>query len=159
VRVSKFLLIVHLLAVVLAVGPVTVAASMFAPAARAVLDATDSAADPPRAVLRTLLRICRMYSVLGLFVPVFGLATALSLGVLANVWVLTSIGLTVGAAGVLILLVLPGQAELVAGLDSGAGESLRPNVSRLGMTTGVFNLLWFTVLVLMVVRPGSTTGA
>jgi hypothetical protein len=27
------------------------------------------------------------------------------------------------------------------------------------MLTGVFNLLWATVTVLMIIRPGSTTGA
>jgi len=31
--------------------------------------------------------------------------------------------------------------------------------ARLGMVTGVFNLLWVVVVVLMIVRPGSTTGA
>lgn len=30
---------------------------------------------------------------------------------------------------------------------------------RLAMLTGVFNLLWATVAVLMIIRPGSTTGA
>ncbi|MFE2630151.1 hypothetical protein ACFXDP_19810, partial [Streptomyces sp. NPDC059374] len=34
----------------------------------------------------------------------------------------------------------------------------RPTV-RLAMFTGIFNLLWATVTVLMIVRPGSTTGA
>ncbi|WP_142212758.1 hypothetical protein [Streptomyces sp. SLBN-118] len=29
----------------------------------------------------------------------------------------------------------------------------------LAMSTGVFNLLWATATVLMIVRPGSTTGA
>jgi hypothetical protein len=156
--VSTFLLIVHLVAVVLAVGPVTVAASMFAPAARAA--ALESAAtDPPSGVLAILQRICRVYSALGLFVPVFGLATAASLGVLTDAWILTSIGLTIGAGAVLALLILPGQAAVVAGVESGAGAALRPDVARLGMFTGVFNLLWFAVLVLMVLRPGSTIGS
>jgi hypothetical protein len=31
--------------------------------------------------------------------------------------------------------------------------------ARLGMVTGIFNLLWAVVVVLMIVRPGSTTGA
>jgi hypothetical protein len=29
---------------------------------------------------------------------------------------------------------------------------------RLAMVTGIFNLLWATVTVLMIIRPGSTTG-
>jgi hypothetical protein len=31
-------------------------------------------------------------------------------------------------------------------------------VTRLAMTTGIVNLLWVVVTVLMIVRPGSTTG-
>jgi len=31
-------------------------------------------------------------------------------------------------------------------------------VTRLAMTTGIFNVLWVAVTVLMIVRPGSTTG-
>jgi hypothetical protein len=31
-------------------------------------------------------------------------------------------------------------------------------VPLLAMPTGIFNLLWVVVTVLMVVRPGSTTG-
>lgn len=30
---------------------------------------------------------------------------------------------------------------------------------QLAMFTGIFNLLWATVTILMIVRPGSTTGA
>jgi hypothetical protein len=29
---------------------------------------------------------------------------------------------------------------------------------RLAMSTGIFNLLWVSVTILMIVRPGSTTG-
>jgi hypothetical protein len=38
---------------------------------------------------------------------------------------------------------------------AGAVRGLR----LLPMTAGVFNLLWAVVVVLMVIRPGSTTGA
>ncbi|MFB6505073.1 hypothetical protein [Streptomyces sp. NPDC056410] len=34
----------------------------------------------------------------------------------------------------------------------------RSAAARLAMVTGVFNLLWAVVVVLMIVRPGSTTG-
>lgn len=36
---------------------------------------------------------------------------------------------------------------------------LRSAAARLSVTTGMFNLLWAAVVVLMIVRPGSTTGA
>ena len=35
----------------------------------------------------------------------------------------------------------------------------RRRTVQLAMFTGIFNLLWATVTVLMIVRPGSTTGA
>jgi hypothetical protein len=140
--VTKLLLSLHVLAAIVAVGPVTVAASMF-PAA---LRRGDVAA------MRTLHRICRVYAVLGLAVPVFGLATASSLGVLGSAWLLASIVLTVVAAAVLGFAVLPAQSAAL-----GSPEIVTP--ARLGMTAGVFNLLWSIVVVLMVVRPGSTTGA
>lgn len=204
---TKLLLSIHVLAAIVAIGPVTVAASMF-PAAtrRAPADSRGAA------VLRNLHRICRVYAALGVLVPAFGLATASSLGVLTDAWLITSIALTALAAGVLALLILPGQAAVLAGLpahpdrradrapdrsagsaagvgaragtDSGyadpvrdadltAGEAAgsagtstgsaeigapRARVRRLAMVTGIFNLLWAAVVVLMIVRPGSTTG-
>ncbi|MEV4475531.1 hypothetical protein [Nonomuraea sp. NPDC049504] len=146
---TKVLLSLHVLAAIVAVGPVTVAASMF-PAAvrRAHAAGADAASVAP---VRLLHRICRVYAVLGLAVPVFGFATASSLGVLTDAWLIVSIGLTALAAGVLALAVLPGQERLLNGVDDGT-------TARLGMVTGVFNLLWAVVTVLMIVRPGSTTG-
>ncbi|MFH8497286.1 hypothetical protein [Streptomyces coeruleorubidus] len=35
----------------------------------------------------------------------------------------------------------------------------RRHTAQLGMYTGLFDLLWATVTVLMIVRPGSATGA
>jgi hypothetical protein len=217
--VTKLLLTIHVLAAIVAIGPVTVAASMFPAATRRALAGP---ADPrDAAVLRNLHRISRVYAVLGVLVPVFGLATASSLGVLTDAWLLTSIVLTVLAAGVLALLILPGQAAVLAALPAelagaqavssaggaggaavrapgsaeGVGRSVgtgsgyvdlagdagrpaddaarsaatstdtadvgvaRATARRLGMLTGIFNLLWAVVVVLMIVRPGSTTGA
>jgi uncharacterized membrane protein len=107
--VTKLLLSIHVLAAIVAVGPVTVAASMFPAVARR---ATGTERDA--AVLANLHRICRVYSAVGIAVPVFGLATATSLGVLGDAWLLTSIVLTAGAAAVLVLLVLPGQRAVQA---------------------------------------------
>ncbi|MDG4766875.1 hypothetical protein O7632_22645 [Solwaraspora sp. WMMD406] len=167
---TKFLLSVHVLAAIVAIGPVTVAASMFPAAARrAIADPHDAAA---RTTLRTLHRICRVYAAVGIVVPVFGLATATSLGVLTDAWLLVSITLTAIAAALLVLRVLPRQAALLAGIDD-TGTAPDPTAvatatttastptaapGRLAAYTGVFNLLWATVTVLMIVRPGSTTG-
>ncbi|RSM56653.1 protease [Actinoplanes sp. ATCC 53533] len=212
---TKLLLSIHVLAAIVAIGPVTVAASMFPAATRRALA---EPADPRGvAVLRNLHRICRVYAALGVLVPVFGLATARSLDVLGDAWLITSIIVTVGAAAVLIILVLPGQAAILADEHlanepptnerptngrptderpangrpaderpaderpasehpasehpasehpaSGPGRSPdgairgRRAAARLGIVTGIFNLLWAVVVVLMIVRPGSTTGA
>ncbi|WP_330300270.1 DUF2269 family protein [Streptomyces sp. NBC_00503] len=163
---TKLLLSLHVLAAVLAVGPVTVAASMFPKTLRSAHGATPDDREA-LTTLRTLHRICRVYAGIGIAVPVFGFATASSLGALGNGWLITSIVLTTGAAAVLGLLILPGQDNALRAaetLDPGPdpGEvpvPVRRSAARLAMLTGVFNLLWATVTVLMIVRPGSTTGA
>ncbi|GGM37623.1 membrane protein [Dactylosporangium sucinum] len=143
------LLSLHVLAAIIAIGPVTVAASMF-PAAVRRGDAD---------ALRLLHRISTVYAVIGVAVPIFGLATASSLGVLGDAWLLTSIALTIAAAGLLGLVILPRQHGLLARASSGAASPPGDrSAARLGMITGVFNLLWAVVVVLMIVRPGSTTG-
>ncbi|WP_328697594.1 hypothetical protein [Streptomyces sp. NBC_00342] len=148
---TKILLSLHVLAAVLAVGPVTVAASMFPKALRRAHSAPNDR--EALAALRTLHRICRAYAGIGIAVPVFGFATASSLGVLGSGWLITSIVLTTAAAAILGLLILPAQDDALT-----AAQTLGPS-PRLAMLTGVFNLLWATVTVLMIVRPGSTTGA
>ncbi|NUP34415.1 MAG: hypothetical protein HOU01_22315 [Streptomycetaceae bacterium] len=164
---TKFLLIVHVLAAIVAIGPVTVAASRFPPAARAAL------ADPnePAAVsaVRQLHRTCVVYGFLGVAVPVFGFGTASSMGVLGSAWLIVSIVLTALAAVLLVGLIVPGQAAIVGALTgSAAVDGTRPSgngpvdravTARLAMATGLFNVLWAAVTVLMIVRPGSTTGA
>ncbi|MGW1379752.1 DUF2269 family protein [Streptomyces sp. NPDC002446] len=156
---TKFLLSLHVLAALVAIGPVTVAASMFPPAARRA-----HAAGPDAAALgtvRLLHRICRVYAGIGLAVPVLGFATASSLGVLGDAWLIVSIVLTAAAAGILALLVLPRQDELLEQLDesTATAPAVHRTTARLAMLTGLFNLLWATVTVLMIIRPGSTTGA
>lgn len=53
---------------------------------------------------------------------------------------------------------LPRQGELLEELTA-QGSVERRATAQLAMFTGIFNLLWATVTVLMIVRPGSTTGA
>lgn len=157
---SAFLLSVHVLAAILAIGPVAIAASMFPRFARLALAAPE---DPKQdAAVHLLHRITRVYAVIGVFVPVFGIATAVSLGVLGDPWLIVSMVLTVVAAVLLIALILPNQRRVLRALESGNGPTGEANPAatsrRLGMLTGVFNLLWAVVVVLMIVRPGSTTG-
>ncbi len=156
---TKFLLSLHVLAAIVAVGPVTVAASMFPPAVRRAGLPGAGAEDTGGGIgtVRLLHRICRVYAGLGIAVPVLGLATALAMGVLGDTWLVVSMTLTAAAAGVLIAFVLPRQEELL-GLLSERRPVERAGAARLAMFTGVFNLLWATVTVLMIVRPGPRPG-
>ncbi len=153
---NKFLLSVHVLAAIIFVGPVTVAASMFPPIARRMLTSDE----PETGVLRLLHRISRGYAIGGLTVPVFGLAVGAGLGVLGDYWLIISMVLTIAAAGVLAFVVLPGQGRVLAAVDAtrDVRDSVLPQAKALSMTTGIFALLWAVVVVLMIVRPGSTTG-
>lgn len=167
---TKLFLSLHVLAAVLAIGPVAVAASMFPAALRRATGAADADAPGDRealADLRLLHRVCRVYAAVGTAVPVLGFFTARSLGVLGSGWLIASIVLTTAAAAVLALLILPGQDAALTALqepepEQGPAPAPAPaarSAARLAMLTGVFNLLWATVTVLMIIRPGSTTGA
>ncbi|MET8757447.1 hypothetical protein [Lentzea sp. NPDC004782] len=134
---SKLFLSLHVLAAIIAIGPVTVAASMFP---RAVRDNSNP---------ELLHRICRVYALIGISVPVFGFATAGVMGVTGHPWVIVSIALTTAAAFVLALKILPGQEKALETRD----------LKNLAVYTGIFNVLWAAVTVLMIIRPGSTTGA
>ncbi|MCK7621832.1 DUF2269 family protein [Streptomyces sp. RS10V-4] len=155
---TKLVLALHVLAAIIAVGPVTVAASMFPAAVRRAASAPD---DGTLAGVRFLNRICRVYAQIGVAVPVFGFATASLMHVLGSPWLIASIFLTAAAALVLGLLVLPRQQTLLTALTGTTAEPRlhRAATAQLAMLTGVFNLLWATVTVLMIIRPGSTTGA
>jgi hypothetical protein len=155
--VTKILLILHVLAAIVAVGPVTVAASMFPPAVRSVHAGADGP-DAAVSTVRLLHRICRVYGAVGLAVPLLGFGTASAMGVLGSGWLITSIALTAAAAGILIAFVLPRQDELVEQVTAGQPVE-RAGTVQLAMFTGLFNLLWATVTILMIIRPGSTTGA
>ncbi|WUI03041.1 hypothetical protein OHR68_14910 [Spirillospora sp. NBC_00431] len=147
---TKFLLSVHVLAAILAIGPITVAASLFP---RYAKEAVPGGADPDGRTAAFLHRICQGYGVLGIAVPVFGFATGAQLGVLTDAWLIASMALTAIAAGLLALAILPVQRRLLA--EPGPGRA----VTRLTAMTGTFNIIWTVVVVLMIVRPGSTTGA
>jgi hypothetical protein len=156
--VTKLFLILHILAVIVAIGPVAVAASMFPPVARKVLAQGADGGVEAGATLGVLNRICKIYALVALAVPFFGFAVAGVMGVTGQVWVIVSIALTAVAAVMLAALVLPRQAELIAGQGPRGREVGVKDTKQLAMYTGVFNLLWAAVTIIMIVRPGSTLG-
>jgi len=153
---NKFFLTVHILAAILCVGPVTVAASMFPPIARRMLqsDAPDAGG------LDVLHRITRVYAWASLAVPVFGFAVAGGMHVMDEAWLIVSIVLTLAAALVLAFLVVPAQSAVLAaaGQPAEVRSGVLSKAKLLSMTSGIYGLLWLVVLVLMVVKPGHTRG-
>ncbi len=114
----------------------------------------------------------------GVAVPVFGFATAKNMGVLGDTWLIVSIALTALAAVVLAALVLPRQTALMEGMEesiedgvegggqgaayAGASRVGPRYTARLAMFTGLFNLLWATVTILMIVSSvhhGASRGS
>lgn len=187
VPVTKLLLSLHVIAAIVVIGPITVAASLFPRYVRQSLlagggggggplpavDVPGGGSDEegsPAGITAFLYRICSGYAVAGIAVPLLGIATGARMGALTQVWLIVSVVLTAVAAGVLTLAILPRQRYLLApepAAAGGAGEGVAvvtdaarlATAARLSMLTGIFNLLWAVVVVLMIVRPGSTTGA
>lgn len=158
---NALLLSVHVIAAVLFVGPITVSTSLFPRYARQAWP-DDDALDQATAVARLLHRVTRVYAALAIAVPALGIVLAARMGVLTDLWVVVSLALTVVAAAILVAVVVPSQTKLMATIDGLADQPSRSNVltdvRRLSMMSGTFALLWVVVTVLMIVRPGSTTG-
>jgi hypothetical protein len=160
-------LIAHIAAVVLFVGPAAVAASMF-PGAVPLDDAAGAAAEnveqtgartdrPPRerseASARLLHRISRVYGTLALIVPAAGLVLAIAWNKFDEAWLIAAMSITVVAGVLYAVRIVPAQKAALAAPAS------RRSLVTLGATTGVFNLLWAIVLVLMVWQPGGSHHA
>ena len=150
------LLSVHVLAGIVFVGGSAVAASLFpryAPVAAAVpvgapADAGASG-ERNRAVAVLLHRITRVYGLLGIVVPVVGIALGMVQGRMAEIWINVAMLLTAAAGLLLALVIYPRQRTALAEPDDGA------RLRSLAMFAGIYNLLWAIVVVLMIVRPGA----
>jgi len=161
---EDFLLSVHVLAAIVLVGGSAIATSLFpryvpvaagVPAAPAAEDAYAGPPEPPgernRAVAVALHRVTRGYGIVGIVVPLAGLALAGMQGRMGEIWITVSIVLTAAAGLLLALLIAPRQRAALDEPDDGA------RLRGLSMTSGIYNLLWAVVVVLMIIRPGSAT--
>ncbi|WP_171167276.1 DUF2269 family protein [Streptomyces sp. I05A-00742] len=160
---TKLLLSLHVLAAILLIGPATVAASLFPRFARQALAPDGDRTKAGTSGLRVLHRITRVYSAISVAVPAFGVATAQRMGVLGDTWLVISMALTAVAA-VLLGIAVFSQDAIIDALDTPDTDpavlpKLHSGLPRLAMITGLFALTWAIVTVLMIVRPGSTTGA
>lgn len=150
----NLLLVAHVGAAIMFLGPLTVAASLF-PRHLAM-----SASDPAElGAARVLHRVSRAYATSSLAVPVLGLALAAQQDYLAEAWVLVSLGLFVVMSGLLFVLVVPAQRRLLdvvhgaVGAHAAEGAPFGPDLSRLRMATGLVPLVWLAILALMVLKP------
>ncbi|WP_431964931.1 hypothetical protein [Nocardia sp. bgisy134] len=147
---KHFLLSVHVVAAIVFVGGSAVAASLFPRYAPVTAGATTrNRAERSVAVARVLHRVTGTYAALGIVVPVAGIVLAAVQGRMGEIWITLAMVLTAVAGGLLAVQIHPMQRDALAEPDDGG------RLRALGMLSGVYNLLWTVVVVLMIVRPGS----
>jgi predicted integral membrane protein DUF2269 len=140
--VYLFLLVAHIGAAILFVGPATFASSAFA----------RFASPSTREVAESLHAVTRSYGTATLIVPAVGIALAAQRALFTQGWLMAATGIFVVALGLLLGLVVPAQERALDVLQAGANipASLR---LRLRLGAGFFALCWVVVLALMVMKP------
>lgn len=146
----NIVLVLHIVAAIVFLGPVTVATSLFPRYARM----------GEWSVARALHRISRGYGMATLLVPAFGLVLAARIGYLGELWINLSLGLFVAAFVLLAGIIVPGQARMLAGQGGQGGQGRQgtgdPAPGRIGMlraSSGSFGMIWLVILYLMVAKP------
>ena len=146
------LLIAHVFAAILFIGPSTVATSAF-----------PRFADPAGApVAAALHRISRAYGTGSVAVAAIGIVLAVDQGLLGRLWIQISLGLFVLATALLLAVVVPAEGAILrrlgdapAGADGGAPDpgALAPLVMRIRAGAGIYALAWLAILALMITKP------
>lgn len=137
-----FLLVAHIGAAILFIGPATFASSAFA----------RFATPGTREVAEALHSVTRTYGNAALIVPAVGVAMAAQRGLFSQGWLIAATGLFVVAGGLLFGIVVPAQERALDTLQGGANISASLRL-RLRLSAGVFALCWVVVLALMVMKP------
>ncbi|MCQ9330167.1 DUF2269 domain-containing protein [Corynebacterium phoceense] len=146
---------IHVIAAILLVGPVMVSTSMF-PAQIANAQGGNTGA------LSILHRITKTYGLFSAIVPVLGVAVFLTdLATYGKQGQFhASIALAIVAWALLIFVVIPKQKAVVAALggDTNTVQAAAPadkpvdlekSRSQIAMFSGIFNLLWIIIAILM----------
>lgn len=158
---SDFFVILHVLAAVLLMGPVTVSTSLFAPQFRKA--ATGDAA--AKGGLQLITRITRAYGLISIVVPALGLISLFTVdGALQRYNFHAAAVLAVVAWVILVALIIPQQrraALSIGAVDAGDAPAtekeqvavkqldLAKIASKSAMFAGIFNLLWIITAILM----------
>lgn len=153
---NTFFTFLHVAAAIILLGPVVVATSMF-PAEAAKARAGGEESTGRASVLH---KITKTYGMLSALVPLLG-------GVVmafdwdthkTNYWLHTAIVLSVIAWAMLFMMVIPQQRKIMGSLGalepadadpSDVVENFEKAKARASAGAGIFNLLWFVVLILM----------
>lgn len=153
---TTFFIFLHVAAAILLLGPVVVSTSMFP------RQAAESRAGGEEATGRAsvLHRITTTYGMLSLLVPLLG-AVVLAFDwdtYKSNFWFHTAIVLSVIAWGILLAMVIPQQRKMMGSLGalepadadpSDVTGNFEKSKAQAAAGAGIFNLLWFLVLILM----------
>ena len=137
----NILLIAHVLAAILAIGPTTMAASIFP---RNVLNGEWQ-------VARAMHRITSRYGMANLLVLFFGLWLAWRFDWFEQAWVGWAIGLFLAAAVVMVAGVEPQQKKLLE--REGQEPVTKAELTLVRSLTGVYGVLWLVILYLMIAKP------
>jgi hypothetical protein len=140
--VTLFLLVAHILAAIVFIGPATFASSAFArfakPGSYEVAGALHSAT--------------RSYGTASVIVGAVGLALAAQRALFSAGWLMAAVALFIVALGLLLGIAVPAQERALDILQTGA-EIPTSLKTRLRLGAGLFSLCWLIVLVLMVTKP------
>ncbi len=143
----RFLLMLHVLAAVFIVGPLTFVTAVTPRVIRQGPDGLPA--------LRLLRRTTRVYAIASLLVFLLGLAMVRhQYGYSFNqFWVSASITLFVVALGLILAVVERDQRKAVTSLE--AGDAASVSAGRIAAASGTASLIWLAIIVLMVYRPGA----
>lgn len=139
---TLLLLVVHIGAAILFIGPTTLATSAFA----------RYAAPSTRDVAAALHHVSRSYGTASLVVPAAGFALAAQRNVVTQGWLLLSAALFVVALGLLGGVVIPAQSRALDSLEQGSDVPGAVR-TRLRAGAGLYATTWVAILILMVVKP------
>ncbi|MDO4908234.1 MAG: DUF2269 domain-containing protein [Corynebacterium sp.] len=155
----NLVVVLHVIAAILFLGPVTVAVSAFGPA---ILGASQGD-ELSRGRALSMYKITRTYGLLSLIIPILGLAAMFTDGGYWSEWRFhVSILLSVIAWALLFFVIAPKQNRAIQALDiHEPGEESpaeRPQISdwnkvkgQSAMFGGIFSLLWVIVAIFMLV--------
>ena len=152
----RFVLVLHILTVVVAFGSLVTNAA-YARLARERGGAEGVAINEANASVTKRVAQSSFYAVAVLGI----LLVVLSDGAIgfAEPWISLSFLLYIAAAVVLVAVLIPTQRRinaLAAGRSGGDEEGARPRLDKkLAASSGIFNLIFVAILVLMIFKPGA----